>query len=211
MWQQYTQVLLVAGAMIFPAFASADVVLKVDNEHVRTWNAFADNVLKLHQQQVKKRQLTRQTGTGGYAGMPDFYIEERFYLGDKLVSKVQWEKGKPELLHAIELNILDEDGKIVRDYMVAFLPRYRNAPVQTLVSLHRHNNGLHAFRSFDASGYRVIERCTGQWQGREVNLLLDEDEIDAAIGDSQGIMESGEYKACFGDLQTEAGKYLTPQ
>ncbi len=211
MWQRYRRILLAAGILISPAFAGADVVLKVDNVHVRTWNAFADNILKLHQQQVKKLQLTRKISSGGYAQMPDFYIEENFYLGDKLVSKVQWEKANPDLLHAIELNILDKDGRIVRDYMAAFLPRYRNAPVQTLVSLHRHNDGLHAFRSFDASGYRVIERCTGTWQGREVNMLLDEDEIDAAIGDSQGIMVTVEYKACFGDLQTEAGKYLTPQ
>jgi hypothetical protein len=44
-----------------------------------------------------------------------------------------------------------------------------------------------------------------------VNLLLDEDEIYEALGDSQGIMASEIYQACFGDLQTEAGKYLTPQ
>jgi len=70
---------------------------------------------------------------------------------------------------------------------------------------------LHAFRSFDASGYRVIERCTGSLNGQNVNLLLDEDEIYEALGDSQGIMASEIYQACFGDLQTGAGKYLTPQ
>jgi len=44
-----------------------------------------------------------------------------------------------------------------------------------------------------------------------VNLLLDEDEIAEAMGEPQGIMASATYRACFGNLQTEAGKYLTPQ
>ena len=143
--------------------------------------------------------------------MPEFYREERFYRDDRLISKVQWEKDNPELLHTIEVFIHDDQGRVIRDYVAAYLPTYRNAPTQTLITLHRYQDELHAFRSFDASGYRVVERCIGSLNGQQVHLLLDEDEIHEAQGDPQGIMTSETYQACFGDLPTEAGKYLTPQ
>jgi hypothetical protein len=185
--------------------------MKQDNQHVITWNRFVEQVYQLHLQLTQIPEISKQTHTGGYAQMPEFYREERFYRGNRLISKVQWEKDNPERLHTIEVFIHDDQGRVIRDYIAAYLPTYRNAPTQTLVSLHRYQDQLHAFRSFDASGYRVIERCTGNLNGQNVNLLLDEDEIYEALGDSQGIMATETYQACFGDLQTEAGQYLTPQ
>jgi len=185
--------------------------LKQDNKHVRTWNRFGDEVLRLHRQQLAKYPHSKQTQTGGYAQQPDFYQEERYYHEGRLLSIVQWEKANPKNLHTIEVYLHDSQGRVMRDYTVAYLPVYRNAPVQTLISLHHYQGELHAFRSFDASGYRVIERCTGTLQGREVNLLLDEDEIAGNLGDPEGIMVTAAYRACFGDLAEEAGKYLTPQ
>lgn len=185
--------------------------MKEDNQHVRSWNAFADNVYQLHQKLSQVDGVSTKTRFGGYAGMPEFYREERFYIGERLISKVQWEKAQENVLHSIEVFIHDDQGRVIRDYTAAYLPTYRNAPTQTLISLHRYHDQLHAFRTFDASGYRIIERCTGRLEGREVNLLLDEDEIDAAMGDPASIMASAEYQACFGDLQAEAGKYLLPQ
>ena len=114
-------------------------------------------------------------------------------------------------MHSVEVFVHDDEGRVIRDYIAAYLPTYRNAPTQTLISLHRYQDQLHAFRTFDASGYRIIERCTGSLKGREVNLLLDEDEIAEALGDPGSIMASDEYRACFGNLQAEAGKYLQPQ
>ena len=185
--------------------------MKEDNQHVRSWNAFADKVYQLHQKLSQVDGVSTKTRIGGYAGMPEFYREERFYIGERLISKVQWEKAQENVLHSIEVFIHDDQGRVIRDYIAAYLPTYRNAPTQTLISLHRYHHQLHAFRTFDASGYRIIERCTGQLEGREVNILLDEDEIDAALGDPNSIMASAEYQACFGDLQVEAGKYLLPQ
>ncbi len=185
--------------------------MKQDNQHVRTWNRFAEQVYALHQRLTQSDAIRKQTRLGGYAQMPEFYREERFYQGDRLISKVQWENANPELLHTIEVYLHDDQGRVIRDYIAAYLPTYRNAPTQTLISLHRYQDDLHAFRSFDASGYRVIERCTGSLNGQDVNLLLDEDEIAEAEGEPQGIMASAVYQACFGDLPTEAGKYLTPQ
>lgn len=191
--------------------AHAAEPMKQDNQHIRTWNTFADNVYQLHQQLSRVNGVTKKTRIGGYAGMPEFYREERYYLGDRLISTVQWEQTQENVLHSVEVFIHDQQGRVIRDYSAAYLPTYRNAPTQTLISLHRYQDKLHAFRSFDASGYRIIERCTGRLEGREVNILLDEDEIDEALGDQASIMESTEYRACFGDLQTEAGKYLLPQ
>ena len=206
MWRSVS---LVGLLLMGTAYAAEP--MKEDNQHVRSWNAFADNVYQLHQKLSQVDGVSTKTRIGGYAGMPEFYREERFYIGERLISKVQWEKAQENVLHSIEVFIHDDQGRVIRDYTAAYLPTYRNAPTQTLISLHRYHDQLHAFRTFDASGYRIIERCTGQLEVREVNILLDEDEIDAALGDPNSIMASAEYQACFGDLQVEAGKYLLPQ
>jgi len=204
--------LAVAGIIIAlgSGIATAEV-LKEDNVHVRTWNAFARHLEQLHRQLTSVEGIEVRTSVGGYAGKPKFYTEEDYYLDGRLISRVQRERENPENLHAIEIYIHDEQGRVIRDYAAAFLPHYRNAPVQTLITLHRYNGDLHAFRSFDASGYRIVERCDGHLGNREVQLLLDEDEIDDAIGDPNGIMATPEYRACFGDLAEKAGKYLKPQ
>ncbi len=206
MWRMVSLLFLLLMTTVHAAEA-----MKQDNQHIRTWNTFADNVYQLHQQLSQIEGVTVQTRIGGYAGMPEFYREEQFYLGDRLIGTVQWEQAQENVLHSVEVFIHNEQGRVIRDYSAAYLPTYRNAPTQTLISLHRYQDQLHAFRSFDASGYRIIERCNGNLEGREVNILLDEDEIDEALGDPGSIMESAEYRACFGDLQTEAGKYLLPQ
>jgi len=197
--------------MLIMGTAQAVEPMKEDNQHVRSWNAFAENVYQLHQKLTQVDGVTTRTHFGGYAGMPEFYREEQFYLGDRLISKVQWEKAHDKVMHSIEVFVHDDEGRVIRDFTAAYLPAYRNAPTQTLISLHRYQDQLHAFRSFDASGYRIIERCTGSLKGREVNLLLDEDEIAEVLGDPGSIMASDEYRACFGNLQAEAGKYLQPQ
>lgn len=199
------------GVVVLAGTGNAAQPMKEDNQHIRTWNRFAEQVYALHQRLTQGEDISKQSSLGGYAGMSEFYREERFYRGERLISKVQWEKDQPDQLHAIEVFIHDAEGRVVRDYIAAYLPTYRNAPTQTLISLHRYQDQLHAFRSFDASGYRVIERCTGSLNGESVELLLDEDEIYEARGDPQGIMAGETYQACFGDLPTEAGKYLTPQ
>jgi len=206
MWRSVS----LAGLLFMGTVYAADP-MKQDNQHVRNWNAFANNVYQLHQKLSQVDGVHKKSRIGGYAQMPEFYREEQYYLGERLISKVQWEQAQENVLHSVEVFLHDDQGRVIRDYSAAYLPTYRNAPTQTLISLHRYQDQLHAFRSFDASGYRIIERCTGSLAGREVNLLLDEDEIAEALGDPAGIMTSDEYQACFGDLQAEAGKYLQPQ
>lgn len=200
--------------MIFSNAIPAAPEVKEDNLHIRTWNEFSDNLFKLHQQRINNPDVIVKEKIGGYAHLPDFYTQKDYFLKNKLIATVMWEREKPENLHSIELFIYDKQGRVIRDYTVAYLPTYRNAATQTLISLHRYNEGLHAFRIFDASGYRITERCTGTFEGKDVDILLDEDEIAEALEDAyikKGIMLTDEYKNCFGDMQQEAGIYLIPQ
>lgn len=193
-------------------FVSAEGT-KGDNEHVRNWNKFADDTLQLHKQLTAKTAHHVRSRVGGYFGNKDFYTEKTFHAkhNGKLISRVQWERENPDALHSIEVFIHDAEGRVIRDFTAAYLPTYRNAPTQTLISFHNYNDQLHAFRTFDASAYRIVERCEGTLDGKEVNMLLDEDEIAQALDGDSNIMESREYKACFDGLREKLGKYRIPQ
>ena len=186
---------------------------KGDNSHARKWNQFANDVLGLHKQLTKKLPVSKTTKLGGYAGDPDYYIQETYThkKNGKLISIVQWEKATPKNLHAIEVYVRDKQGRVLRDYSAAYLPDYRNAPTQTLVSIHKYNGDLHAFRTYEANGDRIVERCTGKLKDQEINFILDEDEIAHAEAGMTDVMEQADYKACFKGFPVEAGKYVTPQ
>ena len=189
----------------------ATQALQADNQHARTWNKFANDVLALHKQRIAKIPHRVTTQTGGYAAHPDFYTQQTFIdMQGKVVSRVQWEAKAPQQLHAIEVFVRDQHGRVLRDYVAAYLPDYRNAPTQTLLSLHQYNDQLHAFRSFDASGARVVERCTGQYKGNAVDFILDEDEIDAGLSGDSDRMQQADYQACFNGLDDQPGAYLVP-
>jgi len=192
-----------------PVASDAGEKAKPLNRHEQTWTDFANNTLALHRKLIKEIKVEKKTRLGGYAGMPQFYIENSYYDAKthKLISQVQWEKAHPDRLHTIQVNIYDDAGHVVRDFTAAYLPDYHRSPTQTLISLHNYSGELHAFRTFDASGYRIVEGCRGHYQGREVQILLDEDEI--ADGSSE--MSTPAYKACFAGVQLKAGKYLIPQ
>lgn len=194
-----------------PVFADSE--LKEDNLHVRTWNQFAQNILKFHEERIKNMDVEVKEKIGGYFGEPDFFIQKAYYANGNHIATIAWEKDNPKQLHSIEVYVHDEKGRVTRDFIAAYLPYYHNAPTQTLISLHHYNNGLHAFRTFDASGYRILERCMGSYQGKDVEFMLDEHEIAVALDDAhikQGIMVTSDYKNCFGDLQQTVGEYITP-
>ncbi len=188
----------------------ATEAMKGDNKHVRVWNKFANDSLNLHKKLTDGKQLEIKTSIGSYANVKDFYIEHRYFDNGRLISQVQWEKDDPSTLHTIEVFVHDKKGRVIRDFMAAYLPFYHNAPTQTLISIHHYNNELHAFRSFDASGDIVLERCTGKGdKGLVVNILLDEDDL---YNDDDNIMASASYKECFaGFKQDQLGKYIIPQ
>lgn len=196
-------------AMFFSNLAIAQS-LKEDKTHVQVWNEFAEQALELHQDLIEELPVERETSTGGYAQMPEFYRQESYFHNGKLISRVLWEVESDDL-HVIEVFVRDDQGRVIRDYTAAYLPEYRNAPTQTLVSFHAYNGDLHAFRSFDASAELVIERCTGNLDGEEIELMVDLDQIFQVSLGNDDIRETEEYKACFAGLPKEPGKYLTPQ
>lgn len=179
-----------------------------DKTHVRTWNTFADECLALHKQQLANTEVREQTRIGGYADQPEFYIEHTYYDAKSgvMLSRMQWEKDHPERMHACEVYVYDGQGRVVRDFAAAYLPQGRNAPVQTLINLHRYNGDLHAFRQFDASGDRIYEYCDGKWKGKPIQLRVFEEDI---YGKSD-VMSSPAYAACFEGLPMKPGEYLQP-
>ena len=204
---------IIISILIIPfifSVASATEAMKGDNNHVRVWNKFANDSFKLHKKLTDGKKLEVKTRVGSYANVKDFYIEHRYFDKGRLISQVQWEKDDPKTLHTIEVYVHDKQGRVIRDFMAAYLPFYHNAPSQTLISIHHYIGNLHAFRSFDASGDVVLERCTGKDEkGQEVNLLLDENDL---INDPDDILISKEYKRCFtGFKQEKLGKFIIPQ
>ncbi len=194
----------------FSTAVFATEAMKQDNVHIRVWNKFASDSLKLHKKLTDGKNLEVKTNIGGYAHAKNFYIEHQYIDNGKLISQVQWEKDDPKTLHTIEVYVRDDKGRVTRDFMAAYLPFYHNAPTQTLISFHHYNNKLHSFRSFDATGDKILERCTGKDnKGQTVNLLLDEDDL---YNDPDEIIGTKEYNACFAGLkQNKLGKYIIPQ
>lgn len=188
---------------------SAIESMKGDSKHAQVWNKFANDTLSLHKKLKKNKKLDVKSSKGSYANQKDFYLEQRYYENGHLISQLQWEKDQPTRLHTIEVYVRDKKNRVVRDFMAAYLPHYRNAPSQTLVSFHYYNRALHAFRSFDASGSIVLERCEGKDKhGKEIHILLDEDELE---NDPDNLIGSKVYKNCFSGLkQKKLGKYIIP-
>jgi hypothetical protein len=188
---------------------AAEGTAKAPNKHIITWQAFAENTLALHRKLIRQGPVEEKTKLGGYEGLPDFYIEKSYYDAKThhLISQLQWEKANPKQLHTIVVYLYDDKGRVTRDFTAAYLPYYHKAPTQTLISLHHYIDELHAFRTFDASGYRIDEGCRGSYQGKDVEILLDEDEIAEGSPD----MQSAVYKLCFEGVPLKAGKYLIPQ
>ena len=213
MFKPLTQYKIIALVLIF-TFSSPVVFatepMKGDNKHVRVWNKFANDTLTLHKQLTDGKNYQVKKRVGSYANVKDFYVEHSYFNNGKLISQVQWEKDDPKTLHTIEVFVHDKKGRVVRDFMAAYLPFYHNAPTQTLISFHHYAGKLHSFRSFDATGDIVLERCMGKdKKGNTVNLLLDEDDL---YNDPDELIGSKEYNHCFDGLKQEKlGKYIIPQ
>lgn len=201
---------IVSFTFIFISASYATEAMKGDNIHARVWNKFIADSLLLHKKITSGKDVIVKKSIGGYAQIKDFYTEYRYFKNGHLLSQLQWEKDNPSQIHSIEVFVRDNKGRVIRDYMAAYLPYYHNAPTQTLISFHHYANGLHAFRSFDASGDMVLERCVGEnKKGQSINMILDEDDF---FNEEDTTMETSEYKECFVGLkQNQLGKYLIPQ
>jgi len=202
------------GALMMGAVAAETTYLKPEKDQVAVTNAFMEAALALHKRIIAEHETRREESTGGYRGFPEFYREVRYYdqSTGKLLSKVQWEQANPKQLHALEVYVYDEQGRLVRDYSGWYTPEGHNAPRDTWITLHGYSNGLHAMRQFDALDNRIYEKCEGEDAGKPVDLVLWE--LDIAVGADKkgGVMQSPLYRKCFASLPAKsAGRYLTPQ
>lgn len=185
-------------------------IMQEDPLHIKTWNEFAGRVLQLHRLQIANRKVFITGSIGGYAGNERYYLQQVYTDKKKkgrVLSTVQWEMENPELMHMVEVNIYSKDGKLIRDYFVRYLPVYRNAPIQTLINLHYHGNGVHSFRQFDASGNKIYEYCSGKIGKEEVNLRLWEDDLYKA---DNPVFNTTSYQMCFDNLPKTSAQFSNP-
>lgn len=202
-------VLMLATISVFAADAQKRQ-MEVDEDHVTVWNRFADKAYELHQRQLAGRDIrqTEETGEYGGAAARGYGYREISYYDARtglLLSRVRVDRDRPKILHIVEAFIYDEQGRVARDFAAIYLPWAQHAPMRTLISLHRYNNDLHAYRQFDASGERIYEQCKGLYAGQKVDISLEQQEIDPRT------TASGAYQACFAGVQQTAGVYLSPQ
>ncbi len=184
----------------------------VDNQHVKRWNEFSDKLLAMHKELLATRDLKETTRIGGYRGNPNFYKEHAYHDAKtgKLLTRIHWELQNPDQMHVLEVFLYDKQGRLSRDYTVAFLPGFRNAPSQTLVTLYNYNGKLKAFRNFDANDEITYESCEGDWKGKHIDFSFEDYEI-IDLQQKGGIGDSPEYKACFEPIPYTAKAFLPPK
>lgn len=194
------------------AVGKEEVTLKTDKQQVKSWNLFADRLYQLHATLIAQHEIRTESSHGGYAEQPDIYTETRYFdkHSNRLLSRIQRMNNNPKLIQLIEINIYDKAGKLVRDYMAAYLPFNRNAPIQTLINLHGYHGELHAFRQFDATGEQIYEQCQGRFEGKPVMISLEEYEFSKGAYQDTQTVGSVAYKNCFADIPTTAQPYLNP-
>lgn len=208
--------IIVFVAALFVAVAAAakedPTSVQVNDEEAHRWNVFADSLYRLHRQQTSGRKIREAEQLGGYAGLPGFYREVSYYDADsgRLLSRIQWERAHAERIHAIEVYVYDDRGRLARDYMAWYLPDARNAPRETTINLYHYESGLQGWRQFNASGDRIYEKCTRQPEGKVLIELSGEDRIGHAEDDRRSVVYSGDYRRCFGGLPKTAGAFLKP-
>ena len=210
-----TLLLFIFMAIFNTANSTQNNIMKTDKVQVKKWNNFVAELYELHVDKTKNIPILTTEIIGGYGGgfnNKEFYREISYVnkKTNKLISKIQWEVDNPNTIHTIEIFLYDTLGKIKTDFYARFLPYARNAPVQTLINLHNHNENLHAFRQFDANGELIYETCRGKFFNQDINLHLDNEEIqDFKINNTDEFLEET-YNACFLNLAQTATAYLSP-
>ncbi len=184
--------------------------MEVDEGQVISWNRFAAKVYDLHKQRLAGREVRRTEVTGEYGGTmaKGYFYKETSYHDARsglLLSRVRVDRDKPGILHIVEVFLHDEQDRLIRDFAAIYLPWSQNAPLRTLINVHRHKPGLHAYRQFDASGNRIYEQCQGTASGAQVEISLEQQEINPRSTASDA------YRTCFAGVQETAGIYLSPQ
>lgn len=183
-----------------------------DKKHVKILNQFAQRLRILHELQTTQNEIFQKESKGGYRGGDDFYREVKYYnkKTGNLLSRVMWEIEKPDQIHEIEVFVYDDNGRLKRDYLAAFLPVLRNAPVQALINLHHQNDEVKSFRQFEVSGEKIYEFCEGKFFGEPLTISLDDNDFFVPNEETIKLMESVEYLSCFDKTMGTLGSYVNP-
>ena len=191
---------------------SKNQTMSEDTQQIQRWNRFFDSLLELHQQYMHSHAIVTKESIGGYANQPKFYREVYYYdkKTKRLLSHIQWERRHPQRAHLVEVYVYDKQGRVDRDYLAAYLPGYRNAPIQTLINLHEYSGNLHSYRQFDASGNRIYEHCERGAKNQNILIQLDEDEIISYRRGLNKTVNKTTYQHCFANMEETALNYLQP-
>ena len=181
----------------------------VDVERQRIWNRFAGQVFDLHRVQLARHTVRIEKRFGEYGGESGkgYHFRETSYFdagSGRLLSRVRTDRHRRDELQIVDVYVYDAEGRLQRDYSFTFLPWGRAAPLQTLINLHDRTAGLHAYRQYDASGNLLHEFCEGSLAGRQVRIVIWEDEPGKAVVDTDT------YRQCFAGLPEHAGVDLVP-
>ncbi len=184
--------------------------MQEDKQQVNGWTQFFKSLVRTHQWYQQHHAIREEVSNGGYATHPDYYREVSYYdkQSNRRLSRIQWSKQKPDEILMIEVFMYDAQGRVSRDYLAAYLPDFRNAPIQTLINFHTYSDGLHAYRQFDASGATIYEQCQGRYFNEDIMLSIDEDEFPQYRDEDSAGFET--YLACFEMLPKQLGEYEHP-
>jgi len=200
--------LLIVCTTILPTSGWAQNSARENQGQVDYLNAFAAELLTVIEHWKSTNRLEISERPGGYAGMPDLFLEKEYRDKDvdRLLGRVRWLREQPDQAQMIELFIYDDQGGLIVDYYVSYLVGHRNAPMYALVNLHQSDNSLKAFRQFDVFGEKLFENCRGDYFGKPVDFSINE--IDTSISIDQ--VDEDLYVSCFGFLPSSPGDYLHP-
>ena len=194
--------------------STASATVKPDDKIARQWNQFVTDLVNLNEHLIRQSPHEEKWRIGGYSNEPRFFDEATYtnQATKQVTSIVQWERADPSAVHSIEVKLRDKQGRIIKDFSASYLTKHRNAPIQTLITIHYYNKQLHGFRVFDASLNRIYEVCRGKLKGKPVNIDIDDDygELSEALENPKGIMSTKAYLACFGSRDVDMTRINIP-
>ena len=181
--------------------------------HDQRWNSFVDQLYALHEKLIAGRDIKTSERIGGYYREPKFFREVTFTDAKtgRVISRISWERAHPDRIHVIQVYLYDKRGRVTRDYTGAYRTTDHDSPQATEINLHAYQGKLHAFRQFNASNEINYEKCTGSWNGKPVDIRLDDEDLANFAGEPNTPMTTPEYAQCFAGLPESAGKYLIPR
>ena len=201
--------LLTCFLFSFDSVASSNESVQENTSAVTQWNNFIQNIYQFHLNQINKKDIKTTKRSGSYHRLPDFFQEIKYYDASNniLLSRIEWETDNPDKIHSIEVFVRDKNNRIIREYSASFLPKYRNAPYQTLINLHHYEKSLHSYRQFDASDNLIYEVCTAQNSNKKI---YEHDDYEIPDNLKSGTASEKAYKNCFQQIPRTAGLYINP-